>query len=127
MKKVLMSLTIVALFGIAAAVYAYDSGAEGQYTCPGYGSGYGMMGPGHGGHMMGWRGGSNQKYLDETADLRKELHTKKFAYFEAVRNPKTDSETIRNLRNDISELKDKIHAKAPQGPNRGYGRSCWQF
>ncbi|MCG2722600.1 MAG: hypothetical protein L6290_11420 [Thermodesulfovibrionales bacterium] len=89
MKKVLISLAVVAVLAIGVAVYAQGTGWGGNYT-PGYG--YHMMGQGYGGHMIGWRGGGyDQKYLDETADVRKELTTKKFEYFEAIRNPKTNA------------------------------------
>ena len=87
MRKILIGLTVAALLAIGVAVYANGPGWGGEYSNPGYG--YHMMGPGYGGHMMGWRSGYDQKYLDETADVRKELNTKRFEYFEAIRNPKT--------------------------------------
>jgi hypothetical protein len=89
----------------------------------GQGSG-GHMGPGYGGHMQGSTDGYDQKFLDETADLRKELHNKKFEYFEANRNPKTDTETITELEKEIRELKEKIFEKAPRtadAKGKGYG------
>lgn len=127
MKKVIISLTVAMLFGIGAAVYAYDSGSGGPYSCPAYNSGYTMMGPGYKGHMMGWRGGYDQKHLAKTVDARKELNSKQVAYFEAMRNPQTDPETIKMLKKDLSELRNKLHTRTSQGTNRGYGMPCWRL
>jgi hypothetical protein len=109
----------------------------GQYLGPrggygGYGMGPGMMG-GYGGYgmgpgMMGGYGGYGtgpgyaqseecQKFLDETAGMRKELYNKRFEYSEALRSPKTTTETVANLEKEIRELQDNIYKKAPQG--------CW--
>jgi len=126
MKKVFISFAVLALLGTGAAVYAHGPGWGGAYPCPGYNSDAPMMGPGYGGPVMGGRGSYDQKYLDETADLRKELNTKKFEYFEAIRNPKTAPETVAKLEKEIGELQGTLNAKAPQGTNRGYNMPCWQ-
>jgi len=80
----------------------------------GYGMGPGMMGPG----MMGPGYGQSeacQKFFDETAGLRKDLHNKRYDYFEAIRNPKTTPETVAKLEKEIQELQQSIYSKAPQG------------
>jgi hypothetical protein len=90
---------------------------------PGWGMGPGMMGyggygmMGHGGWGMRWQeqGGKYQKFLDDTRDLRKELHMKQFDYFEAMRNPETTGETIAKLGREIRDLIKKIYEKAPWG------------
>jgi hypothetical protein len=90
-----------------------------------------MMGPGYGGHMAGWGNPGatyDRKFLDETADLRKDLHEKRFEYAEAVRDPETSSKKTAELENEIRELQDKIHDKSPRrafgyGAMRGIG--CW--
>jgi hypothetical protein len=96
----------------------------GQYLGPrggygGYGMGPGMMG-GYGGYGTGPGYGQSeecQKFLDETAGMRKELYNKRFEYSEAFRSPKTTTETAANLEKEIRELQDNIYKKAPQG--------CW--
>lgn len=136
MKKLLIiGLAIVSLLAIGAIAFAHGPGGwgGGHMMGPGYGSGH-MMGPGYGGHMMGpmMGGGTHgygydQKFLDETTELRKELHNKRFEYFEAVRNPKTTTETITKLEKEIAELEDKIYEEAPRttyGRFGGYGH-CW--
>ncbi len=93
-------------------------GARGGY---GYGMGPGMMGgygmgPGMmGGYGMGFYSQTAEcvKFYDETAKLRRELNDKRFEYFEAIRDPKTPEEKTANLQKEITELRQKIHAKAP--------------
>ena len=80
--------------------------------------GGGMMGGGMmGGGMMGGYSHSEecQKFLDETAGLRKELYNKRFEYSEAYRNPKTTAETLVQLEREIHDFQKKIYAKAPLG------------
>ena len=54
-----------------------------------------------------------QRFLDETADLRKELHDKRFAYFEAIRDPKTDPADVKKLESELQELQREISLKRP--------------
>jgi hypothetical protein len=97
--------------------YGMGPGMMGGYG--GYGMGPGMMG-GYGGYGTGpgyGHGEECQKFLDETAGMRKELYDKRFEYSEALRSPKTTTETAAKLEKDIRELQDNIYKKAPQG--------CW--
>lgn len=71
--------------------------------------GTGMMGPG----MMGAANPEVAKFLDETRDLRREMHMKGFDYMEALRNPKTTPEMIRKLRVDMKGLMLKLYEKSP--------------
>ena len=125
MKKVLISLAVVAILAIGVAVYAQGSGWGGNYGHPGYG--YHTMGTGYGGHMRGWTGGYDQNFLNETADTRRELNNKQFEYSEAIRNPNTKPETITKLETEITELQNKLYAKAPRGTYGGYSMPCWQY
>ena len=131
MRRLLVGLAIAGI--LSAGTLAVASG-------PGF-YGYGpMMGSGYGGHMMGWSGGgpmmgwygrgmsaADEKFLDETADLRQELNTKRFEYFEAARKSEPNTETLTTLEKEITDLQDQIYAKAPEAetPYAGrYGR-CW--
>jgi hypothetical protein len=144
MKKLSICLIIVSIFTLISIVYADEPGSSGGYNyCPycgndmgphgRYGMGPGMMeqgmmgrgmmgGQGMGPGMMGrgYQGQSPecQKFYDETAGLRKELHNKKFEYFEAARNPKTTGEALMKIGKEVRELQEKIYAKGPIG--------CWQ-
>jgi len=126
-KRFVIALSFVFLFALAAAGYA-QTGGQGWNYCPycgqgmmggGYGMGPGMMrgyGGGMGPGMMGPGYGQSeecQKFLDETAGLRKELYNKRYEYFEAYRNPKTSPETVVKLEKEIRELQEKMHAKGP--------------
>ena len=124
MKKLVAVLAVASLMAVGAIAYAHGSGGGccGEMTGPGYGAH--MMGPGYGGHMMG-RGGTgngyDQKFLDETVEQRRELHNKKFEYFEALRNPETAPETITKLEKEIHELQETIHKKAPRAVHGKFG------
>lgn len=84
-----------------------------------FGQGPGMMGGGYGmGYGYGGRQGYGpseecQKYFDETAALRKDLHNKRFEYFEALRNPKTKPEEANKFEKEIWALQQEIYSKAP--------------
>jgi len=67
------------------------------------------MGPGMWGY--GYQQKAFQKFLDDTKDLRKELHNLKFEYFEAVRNPDSKPEDIDKLEKEMNELQKKIYEK----------------
>jgi Cytochrome C oxidase, cbb3-type, subunit III len=96
--------------------YGMGPGMMGGY---GYGMGPGMMG----GYGYGMGSGSSvqradcQKFYDETAKLRKELHDRGFEYFEMTRDPKTTAEKSAKLQKEIADLREKIYSKAPHG--------CW--
>lgn len=118
MKTLITTLAVATLLAAGALAYAHG---------PGYGgwSGGHMMGP-----MTGWGStgtGADKKFFDETADLRKELHEKRFEYFEASRGPYPDKEQLTNLEKEIYDLQTKIREKSPRtayGGYGGYGR-CW--
>ena len=134
MKRIVICLAILSIFTVFAISYAQGpgmmgGGQQGWQYCPycgqplgqgGYGMGPGMMGGyGMGPGMMGpgYYGQSEecQKFFDQNAGLRKELNSKRFDYFEAMRNPKTTPESLSKLEKEIRELQEKIYAKAPQG------------
>ncbi|MGW8161863.1 MAG: hypothetical protein ACWGN1_06410 [Desulfobulbales bacterium] len=93
----------------------------------GYGMGSGMMG-GYGmGHMnrhmmdeYGWGRGKKpfsspenyNKFLDETKDLRKELHDMQFEYGEMMRNPKTTMGDLKKMQQEMFELQKKLLEKS---------------
>jgi len=104
---------------------------QGQGAAPGYGGhmmggmmgqGGHMMGPGGhmgcGEHMMG--GGmlgygseeEQQKFLNDTTDLRRAMHNKKFEYSEALRNPDIKRATLLKLKKEMLEIKVKMYEKA---------------
>ena len=129
MKKIIItSLLAVAL--VSGLAYAHGSG----YGMGGNGGqmmGYGMMGGHHG--MMGgsnggygncpgaagfnqnsWNSEQQQKFLNETAGLRKEMMDKRFEYMEAQRNPQITRAELMDMEREMMNIQEKIHQKAEQ-------------
>lgn len=105
--------------GIMGGGYGYGMGMMGDY---GYGMGPGMMGGyGHGMEpcMMGYytpeqyekHYRENQTFLDATKELRKKLHTLKFDYAEARRNPATKREDLEKMNAEMENLWKQIYEK----------------
>ncbi len=95
----------------------------------GSGGGYGSMGNGNGhGRYNGnnnyqgqnrssrnsWTNEQNQKFLDDTVQLRKELNDKRFEYREAQRNPNASKEQLAKLEREINNLQTELNQKAQQ-------------
>ncbi len=131
MKRLLVVLTVTAVLALGAGAFAFGPGWFGGMMGGGYGMmGRGMMGGyGMGPGMMGWAGGYgyDQRFLDETKDLRRQLQEKQFEYFEALRDPKTSPEVLTGLQKEITELQQKIYQKTPRTAQRGgvFGSPCW--
>jgi mono/diheme cytochrome c family protein len=99
----------------AKQLYQYLTSVEWRDQRGGYGMGRGMMGGDGMGQGSYIQSAECQKFYDDTAQLRKQLHDKRFEYFETVRNPKTTMATVGELQKEIRELQDKIYSKAPLG------------
>ncbi len=130
MKRLLAGMAVISLLAVGALAFADGPG--------GWRGGH-MTGAGYGGHMMSGQSAEqvmgrsgpgfkhDQKFLDETADLRKALHNKRFEYFEARRDPETTAESIAELEKEMREIQEKMHEKSPRtvyGSLGGHGR-CW--
>jgi len=75
--------------------------------------GWGMMGPGMMGYGWGPEHGEEySKWLDETRDLRQQLHMKTFEYREALRNPEKAAD-LAAIRKEMEDLYTQIYKKAP--------------
>ncbi len=103
----------------------YPGAAAAPYGGYGYGPGYMMglgmmrfgMGPGmiRGLGMSGYIGHEAvQKFLDETKELRKQLHDLMFDYAEILRQPKIDREKRIEIENKIQALRQQVYEKAPR-------------
>ncbi len=141
MKKIVVA-TVLAIGLMTAGGYAHAQGNGDGSGYGGHGrmmggGGYGMMGGGYGmgpGMMddygdndggcnhpgavgfgrNGWTSEQNQKFLDDTVALRKEMQDKRFDYREALRNPKTTRQQLSKIEKEMIDLRDKIYDKAPQ-------------
>jgi hypothetical protein len=106
--------------GMMGGGYGYGPGMmAGAY---GYGMHHGMMsgyGCGMGPGMMGYYSPEqyekqfkkNQKFLDETQGLRKKLHTLKFDFAEARRNPATKPEDLEIMNTEMESIWKQIDEK----------------
>ena len=97
--------------------YGMGHGMMGGYGMgPGMMRGYGMGHRGAYGRGYGGRSGTSpevyQKFMDETASLRKKIHDKKFIYFEAARNPKTTRENLFKMEKELYELRQQLQENA---------------
>ena len=82
----------------------------------GYGMGPGMM-MGHGGAGMGYwdcKTEACQKFLKDTAPLRRKIHNKRFDYMEAARNPETTMGDLQKLQKEIEALQKELYEEAPE-------------
>ncbi len=55
-----------------------------------------------------------QQFFDQTQELRKQMHDKRFELMELYRNPNSDNVKIAELENEINILKAKIQEKAKE-------------
>jgi len=122
MKKLVVREAFLAILAIGAVALVHGPGWGGQLENDH--GGY-MSGPGDS-NMYGYYSGDDQKFFDETKDLRKELNEKQIEYAKAVRDLTTDEKTIAMLQKEINDLQDKITEKAPYTARAyGYG-PYWQ-
>ena len=76
----------------------------------GYGMGGQMMSPEAEKQYKEYNKKTNQ-FLDETKELRKELHSLKFNYHEALRSTQEPSEKLDKMRREMFDLHQKIYNK----------------
>ncbi|MBI4849056.1 MAG: hypothetical protein HY808_10870 [Nitrospirae bacterium] len=120
MKQSLTAIAVISILALAAT-FAFAHGPRGWRDGNMMGREYcdeRIMTHDCGGKMMGAMNGmhkpmNDQQFLNETKELRKELHGKKFEYREALHNPKTTDDTLAVLEKDIRELRGRIAEKAP--------------
>ena len=70
-----------------------------------------MHGAGKSGMMGNVSAEEQQKFLNKTGELRKQLMMKRFDYGEALRNPETKAEVLKNIEKDMWEIQKKITDK----------------
>lgn len=113
--------------GYGGHMMGYGGGYGGHMMGPGGGYGGHMMGPGYG-PMMGYRNGSaygdlseedykkleaaNEKFFEQTRDLRENLDEKRFALEKEWAQENPDTAKIKALQADVSKLRTDFDAKA---------------
>ena len=119
--------TAYAMMGGGGGGYGMMGGSGGGYGMMGGNGGSGSMSNGNGyGRYNGsdkyqgqnrsgqnsWTNEQNQRFMDATVQLRKELNDKRFEYREAQRNPNTSKERLSKLERDINDLQAELNRKA---------------
>lgn len=105
------------MMGNHQMMHGMGSGMMGYGMGPGMmgGGGCGMMGQGMGSGMMrGYDSDAYEKFMNDTKELRKKLHDKKFEYFEAVRQPDITREDVSKIEKEMWEIKKNINNKWQQ-------------
>jgi hypothetical protein len=106
-KKIIIGLMGSALFLIALAAFAYPSEAPEGKT--------------------GQMSAEQQKFLQETKELRKESHDIRCELQEASQTPNPDKQKIDDLRKELSAIRGEIQAKAKElGVTMGAGNCANQ-
>ena len=94
MKKIFIGVIGLTLLLIAAVAFAHPRGMmEGK---------------------SGQVSAEQQKFFDETRELRKAMHDKRFELMEAYRTAEPDEKKIDGLEKEIAGIKEKIQAKAKE-------------
>jgi hypothetical protein len=132
MKTLIATLAVVSLIAVGTMAFAHGQGGMGGGRMGGHGYGNHMMDSGYGGQMMGpgyGRGGgpglkADQEFLDKTVEMRKALHSKKFEYREAERDPETANKDLTRIEKEIFDIQTSIREIRPRSVYGGYG-PCW--
>jgi len=124
-----MGPSMMSGYGMMPSMMGYGMGPS---MMGGYGMIPNMMGYGMGPAMMGRYGygidprmmspeteklykeniKKNNRFLDETKELRKKLHTLKFEYQEALRSTPEPNEKLNKMRSEMFDLQQKIYNKS---------------
>jgi len=122
MKKALIAAAFLGVFLAAGVASAHMMGRD--YGCGDYGK-----------HVRYSQKGSSrsevhQKFLDESYQMRKDLHEKKFELKEALRLDeygKADKlgKEVRELRSEIAKIADKHGLKGGKRPGDCRGPQTW--
>ena len=79
----------------------------------GYGMSPGRMGYGYQEDFKKYQE-KQEKFLEETKELRRKLHSMKFDFSEEARDPEANREKLQEMEKEMYELHEKIRAKAVQ-------------
>jgi hypothetical protein len=107
MKKILIGVMVLSILLVTAAAFARPWGGPAGKT-------KGIS-------------AEQQKFFDETLELRKEMHDIRFELREAYRAPNPDEQKIAALENEIVIIREQIRSKADEfGVEKdfGYGSKC---
>ncbi len=85
------------------------NGRLGCMNMMGQGMGQGMMG---GGMMTNMSADNQQKFMNDTREMRQKMHTMRFEYMEAMRNPKTTLKDLGEMEQKMLDIRKGMMKKA---------------
>lgn len=120
MKKTLLTIAVIATIGLSGYQFA-DAQPGGGY---GYGMGPGyMMGQGYGPQVNEQTTKAQEKFFNDTKDLRKQLYTKRVELNAVLTSEHPDESKVAKLSGELFDLREAINQKATESglTGRGYG------
>jgi hypothetical protein len=91
--------------GMMGGKMMMGQGRMGCLNMMGQGMGGGMMG---GGMMKNMSDGNQQKFMDATKEMRREMHNMHFDHMEAMRDPKTALKDLAAMEQKMLDLRKKM-------------------
>jgi zinc resistance-associated protein len=114
MRKILIALVLILSVGfVVSQVWAWGSG--------GYGQGRGFRGMG-GRHMANVDPQAYAEFMNNTADLRKQLAQKRVEYQTLMAQPDPQQDQAVQLRQEMNDLCAQIQNQAPAEMRQSWGR-----
>jgi hypothetical protein len=71
-----------------------------------------------GGMMPSMTPEDQQKFMDDTREMRKKMHSMRFEYMEAMRNPKTSLGDLADMEQKMLDIRKDMIKKAEKYPTR---------
>ena len=84
-------------------------GRQGCMNMMGQGMGQGMMG---GGMMNQMSDENQQKFMNDTQEMRQKMHTMRFEHMEAMRNPNTSLKDLADMEQKMLDVRQGMMQKA---------------
>jgi len=133
MKKVLIAAALIGAVGLVGTQIASARNGFGGGCGPGTGGGCGGNGPGGWSETVEQDDPALAKFLDETADIRRDLVVKRSALSAMMRQDNPDETKVATLTGELYDLRGQLETMAEEaglekyarGPGMmGNGRGC---
>ncbi|MFW5637146.1 MAG: periplasmic heavy metal sensor [Thermodesulfobacteriota bacterium] len=114
MRKILIALALIITVGfVVSQAWAWGGGR--------YGQGRGFYGNG-GRHMANVDPQAYGEFMNNTADLRKQLAQKRVEYQTLMAQPDPQQDQVAQLRQEMTDLQAQIQDQAPARMRQSWGR-----
>lgn len=106
MKKIILAVALTGMIAVAGVQAASADSGYGYGYCGSYGSGEGIWGAGN--------SKAAEKYLEETAGLRKEVAVKEATLAAILRQQNPDEKKVAQLSGELFDLRTELGSKAEE-------------